>query len=123
MTNNKELLNACIKRNSEEAKKEIIELLGNSDIVVYVDGFNFDIELYDNDVARAGYDIEHNLKFSYSSYSTYIKDTDSEEKIQKYADHLELVSKILRIDNRKKLNAIMTKYIESTKRQLDDISK
>ena len=102
-----------IELNSQKATAEIRNLLENNDVTVEIGDYYGYIYLGDTRIVNARSDLmEDKIKCSYPVSTMYVDEESDENKLEKYANELELSSKVMRKEFRTKISEILVSYID-----------
>ena len=102
-----------IELNSKKATEDIRKLLENDKVEVEVGKYYADIYFGDTTIVNARSDLmEDKIKCSYPVSTMYVDEESDENKLEKYANELELSSKVMRKEFRTKISEILVSYID-----------
>lgn len=102
-----------IELNSQKATEDIRKLLENDKVEVEVGKYYADIYFGDTTIVNARSDLmEDKIKCSYPVSTMYVDEESDENKLEKYANELELSSKVMRKEFRTKISEILVSYID-----------
>ena len=102
-----------IELNSKKATEDIRKLLENDKVEVEVGKYYADIYFGDTTIVNARSDLmQDKIKCSYPVSTMYVDEESDENKLEKYANELELSSKVMRKEFRTKISEILVSYID-----------